>query len=50
MDILNNIPKSNLNHFINHSGNLKNKTKSKTVKWISIIAYLVIIIGSLFTF
>ncbi|MFZ1288962.1 MAG: hypothetical protein WAR79_02650 [Melioribacteraceae bacterium] len=50
MDILNNIPKSNLNHFINKTNKLENNLKSKVIRWISIIAYLAVVIGSLFSF
>lgn len=50
MDILNNLPQSKLNSYVNDSINRKEQKKSKVFKWIAIVAYLVIIVGSLFTF
>ncbi|MBK8947027.1 MAG: hypothetical protein IPM32_17405 [Ignavibacteriae bacterium] len=50
MDILNNIPQSKFSQFVDKSNKNDIYLKSKAIKWISIIAYLAVIIGSLFTF
>ncbi|MBK7979845.1 MAG: hypothetical protein IPK06_07530 [Ignavibacteriae bacterium] len=50
MDILNNLPQTNLSSYSNDSVDHKNKLKFKLFKWFAIVAYLVVIVGSLFTF
>lgn len=48
---LNNTPKNNLDHLTKDTSRKSSvDKKAATIKWISIIAYLGILIGSLFTF